>query len=185
VARLDLDLVPTHADRAGGLGFLSRVQAGFASIVIAICASLSAAIAGLVVHGGMPLSQFKFAVGGFILFFVAVACVPLGFFSPHLVQARFRANLAHGALVSQHNRAFDTKWVRGVPHGDGLLGDPDASSLADTPTGFEHVQGMHVVPLTLADAKLLVLAAAAPFVPLLLTQLSPKELLQRLAQILL
>jgi hypothetical protein len=186
VAKLDLALVPTHADLAGGLGFLSRTQAGFGLVVVGVCAVLSADIAGLVVHGGVPLDRFKVMIGTLIGFFVLASSAPLLAFSAQLVRARYRATLEYGAIVSQHHRAFDAKWVRGRPgDGGGLLGDPDASSLADVPSGFENVMQMHVVPLTRADALLLVLAAALPFVPLLFTKLSLEQFVSRLAQLLL
>ncbi|MFO1364162.1 MAG: hypothetical protein U1F45_17175 [Burkholderiales bacterium] len=36
IARLDLALVPTHPDRAGGLGFLERVPPLFAPVALAV-----------------------------------------------------------------------------------------------------------------------------------------------------
>jgi hypothetical protein len=40
IAHLNLDLVPTHPDRAGGLGFLEHVPFGFSPIVLAISAKI-------------------------------------------------------------------------------------------------------------------------------------------------
>jgi hypothetical protein len=183
-ARLDLKVMPTHPDLAGGLGFLGRVQLGFGLVVFAISTVFSAQLAQLVVHRGVPLAGFSVLIGTLIVLLAAAVTLPLAVFSPRLIAARYHGTMEYGALVSQHHRAFDEKWVRRAPDsGGGLLGDPDASSLADTPSGFLNVQQMRPLPLARLDGLGLVAAAAVPFVPLLLTQLSLQELLSRLVQL--
>jgi hypothetical protein len=59
VSRLNLHLVPTHPDRAGGLAFLGKSSYAFAPILFAQGAMLSGLIASRVLYGGESLLSFK------------------------------------------------------------------------------------------------------------------------------
>ena len=49
-SRLDLELTPTHPDRAGGLGFLGWGMASFGLVVLAVSAVLSGSLAREIIH---------------------------------------------------------------------------------------------------------------------------------------
>ncbi|HEY7318130.1 MAG TPA: hypothetical protein VIE89_11195 [Candidatus Binatia bacterium] len=53
VSRLELRLVPTHPDRAGGLGFLELVHTEFTPLILAISAAQSASLAQDIASGRM------------------------------------------------------------------------------------------------------------------------------------
>jgi hypothetical protein len=57
VAKLDLHLVPTHPDRAGGLGYLEVVHTNFFPLVFAFSAVLSASFAEGISTGKMASSS--------------------------------------------------------------------------------------------------------------------------------
>ena len=59
VSRIRLNLVPTHPDRAGGLGFLATTVFAFAPILLAHGALLSGMIAGRIFYLGARLPDFK------------------------------------------------------------------------------------------------------------------------------
>ena len=73
VARIDLRLVPTHPDQAGGLGFLSNVVLAFAPLLFGQGALLAGLMAGRIFFEGAKLLQFKIelvAAVGLLLFFL-------------------------------------------------------------------------------------------------------------------
>ena len=59
VARLDLSLVPTHADRAAGLGFLEGVPTAFAPVAFALSAVIAARWGHETLYHGVHLASFK------------------------------------------------------------------------------------------------------------------------------
>src|SRR5689334_951531 len=64
VSRLKLNLVPVHADRTGGLGFLGVSTYAFAPILVAQAAVLASLIASQIFYAGRTLLEFKVAIVG-------------------------------------------------------------------------------------------------------------------------
>ena len=57
LGRLGLSLVPTHPDRAGGLGFREKVPGAFAPVTFALSAMLASRWAHEIVHHGQTLGK--------------------------------------------------------------------------------------------------------------------------------
>src|SRR5206468_369942 len=84
VSRLELRLVPTHPDRAGGLGYLEFVHTGFAPLILALSAVQSASLAQDIVWGRMTFDAIYPSVA-FVLIADAVLFLgPLYIFSRKL-----------------------------------------------------------------------------------------------------
>ncbi len=185
VSRLDLELTPTHPDHAGGLGFLGWGLASFAIVLLPVSAVLSGSLAGEILFRGSSLDQLKYHVIVFVVLAIAVLHAPLLAFTGRLARCRFRALLEFGALLGQHDRAFDEKWVKpqGVDRAS-LLGSPDVPSLADAGVIYEHVQRMQLVPFEKQAVLLLVTAALIPMIPLVGTAIPLQEILAKLGEFL-
>jgi hypothetical protein len=185
VSRIRLDLVPTHPDRVGGLGFLSATANAFVPLLMAHGALLAGQLANQIFYVGASLTQFRLEILLLVIFMVFIVVGPLLVFSPQLALAKRTGLREYGTLAQRYVREFDAKWV----HGDGraddeLLGSGDIQSLADLGNSFEVVRTMRIVPVT-KDAMLqLAMATAAPFVPLVLTLMPLEELLKKLLGIL-
>ncbi len=111
IARCDMRLVATHPDRCGGLAFMGQYPKTYVLFVLAESTVVSATVLKLVVHGDASLMGFKFALIGMIVFFAIAFVAPLAVFAPRLVALK-HAGLAHyGSLASQHNIAFEKKWI--------------------------------------------------------------------------
>jgi hypothetical protein len=185
VSRLDLELTPTHPDRAGGLGFVAWGQAGFAPVLAAVSAILSGSMASEVLYANESLNSLKYHIGIFIALSLAFLLAPLLLFSHKLSHCRFQAILDFGMLVWRHDRAFDAKWVQTPgPNQDKILGSPDVSSLADIAEAFEHVQHMRVIPLDHQALLVMLLAAAIPMLPFVATTVPLADVLKDLAEFL-
>ncbi len=186
IAGCELRLVATHPDRCGGLAFVGHYPKTFVLFAFAISTVVSATALKLIVHGNAELSSFKFAMAGMVLLFAVAFALPLLVFSPRLVLLKRQGLNHYGALVSQHNLAFEAKWVGGMPQaaivveppGD-LLGSPDASSLADLSAGYDLIKRMLPIPLTGQSAIPVLLAALAPVLCAAATQIPIGEILAR------
>jgi len=184
VSRIDLCLVPTHPDRAGGLGFLSRTAYAFTPLLVAHGALLAGLIAARIFFAGARLIDFKFEIIVLVIFLLLLVQGPLLVFASQLGRAKRIGSRDFGLLAERYARAFDAKWLHGVPPGEPLLGNADIQSLADLSSANEIVQTMHV-SLFSTDALLqLTGAIIAPILPLVLTMVPIEEMFSRLFGIL-
>jgi hypothetical protein len=180
VSRLNLKLRPTHPDRAGGLGFLGRSAYAFVPILMAQGSMLSGVIANRIFFQGENLLSFKMTIATLVGFLVLVFLGPLGFFVPALARSKRQGLTEYGNLAATYSEEFDHKWVRGGAKDEALLGTADIQSLADLGNSYAVVREMRVVPFNRGDVILLVVATAAPLLPLLLTILPLDELLKHI-----
>ncbi len=179
VSRIDLNLVPTHPDRAGGLGFLSNALNAFIPLAAAFGAVLAGPLADRIFYSGARLPEFKMQIAAAVVALVLVFVGPLLVFAPRIAQAKRTGRLEYGALAHRYVREFDVKWLRGgAPAGEPLVGSGDVQSLADLANSFEVVRTMRVAPVAMQDMLGLAIAALVPIAPLLLTVMPLEELLK-------
>jgi hypothetical protein len=181
VSRIELQLVPTHPDRAGGLGFLANIVYAFTPILVAHGVLLAGLIADRIFFVGARLPQFIVEIAAVVGSLVFVVLCPLMVFGGQLARAR-RAGLAeYGVLAQRYVREFDAKWIRG--HRDPaepLVGSGDVQSLADLANSFDVIRTMRVVPFSKETVFQLGVVTLIPLLPLTLTMISFEELLKRL-----
>jgi hypothetical protein len=183
VNRIELNLVPTHPDRCGGLSFLGKSSYAYAPILFGQGAILAGIVANRVLYHGESLQSFKFQIGGFIVFFVAFVLAPLLMFTPRMARTRMKGLAVYGLFAQRYVENFDRKWVRSEFPPEELLGTGDIQSLADLGNSYQIVCEMGVVPFGLRDVSRLALATAVPLFPLLLTIFSFEELVVRIIKI--
>jgi hypothetical protein len=185
VSKLNLHLIPTHPDRAAGLGFLATSTYAFGPILVAQGALLAGLIAGQIFYAGQNLMSFKMQIAGSLALFVAFVLSPLTVFTPHLARAKRHGLGEYGLLASRYVQAFDKKWVHGdASAGDELLGTGDIQSLADLGNSYAIIQEMRLVPFGVMHVTRLAAMTAAPLLPLALTIFSLEELVTQLIKIL-
>jgi hypothetical protein len=186
VARCAPRLVPTHPDRAGGLGFLSETVVAFAPLLMAHGVLLAGAIANRIFFRDATLLDFKAELAVVPVFLLLVVLGPLMLFVPHLAAARRVGIREYGTLAQRYVRDFDDKWLRGgAPAGEPLLGSADIQSLADLGNLFEIVHTMRPAPVTKEAVVQLALITLVPVAPLVLTMVSLDDLLKKLLQVVL
>ena len=183
-SRLNLNIIPTHPDRAGGLAFLGVASYAFAPVLFAQGAMLAGLIANRVLYAGESLLSFKMEAVGLIAVFMLAILGPLTVFTPKLSRAKRKGFADYGLLASRYVEEFDHKWVKGrglLSHE--LLGNVDIQSLADLGHSYAVIGEMRAVPFGMRDMMLLAAATAAPLVPLGLIIFSLEELLMRLLKV--
>jgi hypothetical protein len=183
VNQIELNLIPTHPDRCGGLSFLGKSSYAFAPILFAQGAILAGVVAARVLYRGETLHTFKFQIAGFIVFFVITILAPLLMFTPRMARTRGKGLADYGLLAQRYVERFDQKWVGGSPPPAELLGTGDIQSLADLENSYQVIREMHIVPFGLQDISRLAIATAAPLSPLLLTIFSFEELMIRVFRV--
>jgi hypothetical protein len=169
LSRLDLQLIPTHPDAAGGLAGLGVAHVDLAPISLAGSAVLAASYAEQILFAGVPLTAFAISLAAAVIGGTLTLIAPLAFFTPKLIEVKQRALLEYGTLAASYTRAFAAKWLRtDAPPHEPILGTPDLQSLADLGSSFELIRHMTVLPIVPSQVLLLAIAAALPFAPLIL-----------------
>ncbi len=182
VSRLDLDLVPTHADGAGGLGFLGTAHGFLGILAFAFGIVLAANAAFQIVYEGAKLKSFETLLLAFVALCFVVFLGPLVFFVPNLERARRDGLRTYSLLIDHYNRAFHEKWAEGrTPPGEQLLGTADIQSLADLGNSYDRIKQMKVFPAGRRTLVRIALMGAAPaLIPILLV-VPIGQLLKKLA----
>jgi hypothetical protein len=184
ISRMPLNLIPTHPDRAGGLGFLGPIAYTLGPILFAQGAMLAGLIASRVLYHGENLLSFKLEALGFVAFFVFVIFGPLLMFSSQMASTRRRGLADYGLLAQRYVEDFRDKWIEGYrSNSQELLGTGDIQSLADLGNSYTVVQEMRLVPFNLKDVSRLAAATAAPMVPLLLLVWSPEDVIMQVLKV--
>jgi hypothetical protein len=180
VSRLELRLVPTHPDRAGGLGFLELVHTEFIPLVLAISAAQSASLAQDIASGRMTFDAIYPGVA-FVLLADAVLFVsPLYIFSLKLWRCKVKGMSDYSAFAERYVSEFDRKWLGADPGpGEPLLGTADIQSLADLSNSVSIVRDMRLVPISPSMLMYLAGAALVPLLPLVLFKYPIGDLLAK------
>ena len=183
VSRLNLNLVATHADRAGGLGFLGTAQTSLGIFAFCLSAVLSAEAAFLIVFERVDIETFKVPYAALLAAVELIVFGPLLMFVPVLMRTRLAALRDYGELVDRYNRSFHEKWVGGkVPADEPLLGSADIQSLADLGNSFRFIQEMIAFPFSLRAILQLAVVTSLPCLPLLLLVMPIGKIIELLAK---
>lgn len=180
-SRLKLNLIPTHPDRAAGLGFLAASCSAFALVVLAHGALLAGLIANSIFFASAKLTDFKLEILAGVAILLLMVLGPLLVFTPHLMRAKRTGLREYGMLASRYVSEFDLKWVRGgAPADEPLIGSGDIQSLADLGNSFQVVRDIKPFPFGRDTVIQLIVITLLPGLPLVLTMIPLEELITKL-----
>lgn len=176
VSRLRLDLIATHPDRTGGIGFISEVQGHSAWTIFAYGVTNVAAPIGyqLVVLKFDPWVPSVWGPAlGFVLIAPALFTVPLFFFTRQLMITKLLARKRYRKLIMEHARSIEhhvlpkpTRKRQSIPAAT------DVSLMTQMSQLFDRIEHMRVVPFDfrsmaqLTSATLGSVASVLPFLHL-------------------
>ncbi len=180
VSRLDLLLIPSHPDGAAGLKFLGMSLEALIVPAFALSCLIAGPVANRVVHDGASIMAFRAPVLAFAAILLALLAGPLLLFTDRLLAAMHRGMLDYGAMARDLGVRLEGRWV-GKPMTDDSLEAPDFSATTDLYAVVSNVYTMNIVPLSLRNLAVIVVATLLPFVPVMLFVLSPAALLKKLS----
>ena len=186
VARLDLDLEPTHPDGLAGLHFLVLSERAYRPVLFAMGSVLSGMMANRILYTGAALADFKLEIFAAVVLLLLTVLGPLLVFMPNLRNVRRRGITEYGSIGQRYAREFRRKWIGGgQTTSEALLGSGDIQSLADLHNAYEVVDKIPMFPFSWRNLTLPTATVLLPVAPLLLTTFSVEELIDRLLGILL
>jgi hypothetical protein len=183
VGRLPLALVPTHPDRAGGIGFVGSLPKAFALVTFATSAMLVSRWAHEVLHHGSLLAVFQPAAIAYAVLWSLALLMPLFALSPVLWSTRKNALPMYAALVGEQGRLVHRRWIERKPVEDASLIEAEGiGPVADAATLYDAVKNMRFLPIGKRTLVSILLPMAIPFLLLALTRFPLKEILSTLLQ---
>jgi hypothetical protein len=183
VSRLDLQLVPTHPDRAGGLGFLEDFPAIFSPVVFAISAVIASRWGHDVLYHQAQVASFKVPLAVFVISMLVLFLAPLTFFSRSLRRLKHHSLLDYGALVGQHGRLVRRRWIASENITNApLLQATELGSVSDTVAMYGVVEDLRIAPIGKRSLLAIGLPALLPMLPLWAIDIPINELLLKLLE---
>jgi ABC-type multidrug transport system fused ATPase/permease subunit len=179
VSRLDLQLLPAHPDRAGGLKFLGASLQAFAILACAIGTIVAGAVTNRVVHDHAALLSFRYLILGFDVLCLIIFVGPLFFFTPHLMNSWREGSQEYGALARRIGQEMERKWLN-RPLTAEVLEANDFSATTDFYSIAANVYTINLVPIGIRELLVLAVGGILPFMPILLLAVPPQEVLRKL-----
>jgi hypothetical protein len=177
VRGLPLQLNLYHPDRAGGLGFLAGSMFAFAPVLLAHTVFLSGVIYDRILHAGASLLAFRMEIIGSLLALLLLVLIPLCFFVIHLERAQRMAGGEFGLLSSHYVNDFRDKWVQHTSiNAEPILGTPDIQALADLGHSYDVISNISLIPFGKDALIRLVAILILPLLPLTLTMVPLKQI---------
>lgn len=181
VSRIDLDLIATHPDRNGGLGFLGGSAYAFSPLLASFSALVAGLVASRILFEGASLTDFKLEIVSVVATGMVLVFGPLTVFAPRILAAKRSAKRKYGAFAAEYMRGFDRRWLQDSGRDvEAVLGCADIQSLADLDNVYTIIKEIKPVPFSRDMVLQLIWGTLAPFFPLVFTMIPFEELLDRL-----
>lgn len=172
LSRLDLQLVPTHPDHHGGLGFLGMSPAGIAPTIFVGCIAIGSTWRTEILMHEAHLLDFKIDAMVLLAIVLVIAMGPLVFFVPRLVRLRRQGILQYGILGQIQSTEFHKKWILNRKgHEDDLLAAPEVSTMIDYSASYDNIEKLLPFPIDLGALFWLILAIVVPILPVVLAEI--------------
>jgi len=181
LSRLNLQVVATHPDHHGGLGFLGLSPIAATPIAVAVSVAIASVWRAQILHHNTHLMDYKFQAVALLVIVLLIFMGPLVFFMPRLGRLRQGGILEYGTLAQIHSMDFHRKWiVRRAGHEDEFLDAPEVSTLTDFATSYDNIEHMQPFPFDRAAFFALLLAVVLPMLPVVLAEIPLSEVLKAL-----
>ena len=178
IRRLPLALVPTHPDRAGGLGFMTLYPKMFVPLVFALSCAVAAASLQEILYADATVRQLGVLAGVWLALMLVICVGPLFAFMPMLARLKETGLIEYGELAARHNREAEAALF--AAETSALPGSPTISSLADIGSGFGTIRGIKPLPVELWAIAPLVVATLLPFLAVASVEVPVIDLLKKI-----
>jgi hypothetical protein len=185
ISRLNLRIEASHADQMAGLEYMGLVPMTFCFLSLAFSAIFSAVIGEDIIYDGATLQEYWYPILFFVILVPVMLHLPLLAMIPNLLKAKTRAMNKFSSLIQYHNNLYREKWMEGqLPKNEHLLGSLDNSSMADINGSYQQaVKEMSIIPINRKSLIWMILMLMIPFLPLLFTMYSLKDLVDKLLKV--
>ena len=183
LSRLNLQLIPSHPDENGGLGFLSISTQAFVPFSFAISTVIGSSFRDDILNEGKHLVNFRGPAVAFVVIIFAVALLPFAVLCSQLSRLRRKGILDYSVIGHKQSSAFHEKWViHGEEHEADLIDAPEISTLCDYNSAYRNVENMKPFPVDKEALTGLALSIAIPALPVILAEIPIQVVLKDLLE---
>jgi len=181
LSRMPLNLVPTHPDQHGGLGFLGLMADSFAPISFAVTIVIGATWRHEILHHHAHLVDFRLPAIVLVVIVVVLAFLPLAFFIPPLTDLWQKGMLEYSTLGQILTTEFDEKWIAGrAGHEAQALKEVESDNLLNFSQIYDRITQLIPLPVDRSTLIPLVLSVVIPALPTILAEIPVGVALQDL-----
>jgi len=181
ISHMPLQLVPTHPDRAGGLGFLEEMTFIFSPVVFAMSAVIASRWGHDVLYHDEDVHSFMIPLALFVAAMLVLYLGPLALFFGRLLRLKRESLLEYGALVGRHGRLVRRRWIAEEPVVESpLLQADELGPVIDTVSMYDVIEGIRPTPIGKRALLAIVLPALLPMIPVFALQIPVKDMLLKL-----
>lgn len=166
--RMKLNLIASHPDHTGGLGFVGHSLEVFVPLAFTFGVLGAGAVLNQVIHRGAAPEQFKYLAVGIAVFAVVLFAAPTLLFVRRLMQAYRRGILSYGAFALRVGAGFEHKWLLEQSIDEQTLRSPDFAPTNSLYSISDHAFRMRRLPFDTRSVAIVAAAALLPFVPVAL-----------------
>jgi len=171
LSKMDLQLVPTHPDQHGGIGFLGLSPVAITPTFLVISAVIGATWRAEIFREHVHWLSFK--IEAIVLFGVVliVTLGPLLLFVPRLTRLRRLGIFEYGALGQLESMQFHKRWIQHrAGREEEFPATPEASTLTDYGSSYQNIEHLQPFPFDQGAFFALILAVAIPLLPVVLAE---------------
>ena len=171
LSKLDLQLVPTHPDQHGGIGFLGLSPVAITPTILVGSAVIGATWRSEVFREHMHFMSFKIDAVVLVGVVLIVVLGPLVLFVPRLTRLRRLGIFEYGALGQLESMQFHQKWIlHRAGREEEFPATPEASTLTDYGSSYQNIEHLQPFPFDQGAFVALILAIAIPLLPVVLAE---------------
>ncbi len=183
LSRLKLNLVPTHPDGHGGLGFLSLSPIAFTPVIFAATCVIGSTWRHEILAGRATLMTYKLPAIILVCLVAMIALGPMAFFVRRLAELRCQGILDYGVLAQLHSMDFHKKWILSRAGREAeFLTATECSTLADFGRAYEKLKDLKPFPVNRDALITLSLSVLIPIVPVILAAIPLMVVLKTLLE---
>jgi hypothetical protein len=171
LSKLDLQLVPTHPDQHGGIGFLGLSPVAITPTILVGSAVIGATWRSEIFREHVHFMSFKIDAVVLVGVVLIVVLGPLVFFVPRLARLRRLGIFEYGALGQFESMQFHQRWIlHRAGREEEFPATPEASTLTDYGSSYQNIEHLQPFPFDQGAFVALILAVAIPLLPVVLAE---------------
>jgi len=166
ISKINLNLSPTHPDKACGIGFLGEPPAPFSMVTLSFGIVISSVIASRMIFFDGKLEDYYVLIAVFVFLCIVINIAPFLIYFKPLRKTRIKGIFEYSALVQKHHLEFKDKWFLSTGDKELLIGNADISSMCDFTPVYESIERMTPFPFDLKTMLATVIGSLVPLLPL-------------------
>jgi hypothetical protein len=185
ISQLNLKLLPTHPDQAGGLGIILLAQNSFALFFVAISFTISGEFSEQLLKFPNSFLDIRNQSVGFIVLCLIMILIPMAFFVWKLINLKHEGLIKLSSAGATLSQKFEENYIEGIADQKVVPSiNENPSTVYDYSSLFVTLENLRYIPLSIKDVIGIFVLVLLPYLPILIIHYSILELIDTLISIL-